>query len=223
VSIRTLMVRRTANSKTGPVDLATYRTQDSCPVTCPLMGAGCYAENNGPRGRPTLFATAERGTIVGTDYGPLVEALDSLSQWSIVRFNVAGDYLLEDGSPDMAYIEATNHAKGDVLSYTHAWRTLDPAWFTDKARPNASCDTPQGVFDAKAAGWATVIVDPDGSYGQGTSIGASRCVTCPYEVNKRQCIDCRLCARGNRPSVVVFPVHGQRRMLAATALQEITT
>lgn len=213
------MVVRTQNAKTGPVDLSTSRTHGSCPPWCPLFGRGCYAENRGVRGRPDLFAMAEKGTILEDDYSPLVEALERLRQWSVVRFNVAGDYLLEDNTPDMAYIEATNHARGDVLSYTHAWRVLDPKWFTDTTRPNASCDSFLDVVEARDAGWATVIVDPGGQFPQGSSIEGSTCVTCPYETpSKRQCIDCRLCARTNRPSTVVFPVHGAKRRIAANAL-----
>lgn len=216
------MVKNSKNAKTGPVALATSRTHGSCPITCPLWGMGCYAENRGVRGRPDLFAMAEKGTILEDDYTPLIEALEKLSRWSVVRFNVAGDYLLEDGSPDMGYIEATNHARGDVLSYTHAWRELDPKWFDDKARPNASCDTFTDVVQAREAGWSTVIVDPGEMYPQGSSIEGSTCVTCPFETpSKRQCIDCRLCSRTNRPSTVVFPVHGSRRRKAAEALQEV--
>jgi hypothetical protein len=212
------MVWRSQNAKTGATDLSTYRTQGSCPPTCALYHAGCYAENRGSRGRPSPFGQAERGTILGTDYGPLIEALRRLGRQSVVRFNVAGDYLLEDGTPDMAYIEATNEAPGDVLSYTHAWRTLEPRWFMDKTRPNASCDSVSDVRDALAAGWAAVISDPDGRYAQGTKVDGVTCVTCPYETSKRQCVDCRLCARTNRPSLVVFPVHGSRRRIAAEAL-----
>jgi hypothetical protein len=131
---------------------------------------------------------------------------------------VAGDYLLEDGTPDHAYIEATNEAAHlVVLSYTHAWQRLDPAWFAKGTRPNASCDTPDDVRDALAAGWKAVIVDPDGRYPQGLRLEGRTCVTCPYEVDRRQCMDCRLCAR-ERPSVVVFPVHGARRRVAANAI-----
>ncbi|CCV12985.1 hypothetical protein MESS4_510152 [Mesorhizobium sp. STM 4661] len=32
------------NSKTGPIPVATV-SNESCPTSCPLLGAGCYAEN----------------------------------------------------------------------------------------------------------------------------------------------------------------------------------
>jgi hypothetical protein len=216
MSIRTLMVRRSQNAKTGPVDISTYRTQGSCPRSCPLFGKGCYAENRGARGRPSPFGIAEKGTIIDQDYGPLIDALDALGRYSIVRFNVSGDYLLEDGTPDMAYIEATNHARrSDVLSYTHAWRTLDPAWFETTTRPNASCDTLVDVAVARDAGWATVLVDPGLDYA-----AESGFVTCLYDAMDIQCTACRLCSKTERKGTVVFPVHGSRRRIAAETLKE---
>jgi len=218
--IQTLLVRNSRNTKTGPVALATYRTQVSCPGDCPLMGAGCYAENRGPGGGPSPFGHAGRGTIMDDDYSPLVAAIASLGPARMIRLNVAGDYLLEDGTPDHAYIEATNHAhRQSVLSYTHAWRRLDPAMFHSKTRPNASCDSVEGVREAIEAGWAAVIVDPGDRYPQGQElVGGHKAVVCPYETSKRQCVDCGLCARGQRPSVVVFGAHGARKKKAVEAL-----
>ncbi len=208
--MRTLLVENSQNTKTGRVRVATYRTQDSCPTTCPLFGNGCYAENR--MGRPSPFDTAERGTIID-DYGPLVALLERVGE-ATVRFNVSGDYLNDEGEPDMAYIEATNHARGDVLSYTHAWRKLNPLWFEPHARPNASCDSLVDVAQARDAGWSTVIVDPGLDYGDMPGF-----VDCLFETKGLQCVDCGLCAKG-RKSTVVFNVHGTRRRKAADALAE---
>lgn len=221
--VRTLAVLGSQNAKTGNVALSTFRTQESCPPWCPLWGRGCYAENRGAHGRPEPFGIAARGTILDDDYTPLIDTLASLRPNSVVRFNVSGDYLRDDKSPDMGYIEATNHAHGhDVLSYTHAWQVLEPKWFEDDTRPNASCDSLLDVVHARDLGWATVIVDPGNEYPQGTKMAGTTFVTCPYETpRKRQCVDCRLCARGERPSTVVFPVHGPRKRLASEALKEV--
>lgn len=217
--IQTLVVRNSQNRKTGPVALATYRVQGSCPTSCPLMGSGCYAENHTRNGGASPFGVAARGTILEDDYSPLVEAIASLGAARMIRLNVAGDYLLEDGTPDFGYIEATNHAhRQAVISYTHAWRQLDPAWFHEKTRPNASCDSVEGLREALAAGWNAVIVDPGDRYPQGLELAPGhKAVVCPYETSGRQCVDCGLCAR-TRPSVVVFGVHGARRKKAAEAL-----
>ena len=216
--MRTLIVEKSQNKKTGRT-FSTYRTQDTCPTTCPLMGNGCYAENR--MGRPSPFDTAERGQIIGADYAPLIEKLERLDESAVIRFNVAGDYLDDAGRPDMPYIEATNHARGPVLSYTHAWRQLDPKWFETGALPNASCDTLADVAVAKDAGWPTVIVDPQ-EHGAWDGFGhLEGFIDCLHDQTGMQCVDCKLCARGTRKSTVVFPVHGTRRRQAATVLKEI--
>lgn len=215
--VTTFTKRFTSNAKTGPVALSTYRTQGSCPTTCSLYGAGCYAENRTAGGGASPFMIGGRGA---PDLEQLREQIRLLRRGQMVRLNVSGDYLLPDGTPDHEYIEATNTIPPyvTVISYSHAWRRLDPSWFRDHVRPNASCDTLLDVVEARAAGWATVIVDADGSI-PGTVIGDSRAVSCPYETQGRQCIDCGLCSRTKRPSTVVFQVHGIRKKAAAKAIQ----
>ncbi len=215
--VKTLTVTRSQNSKTGPVALATYRTQGSCPTTCALYGAGCYAENKGPGGGQGPFDFAEAR---GSDLQLLRERIRKLRRGEVVRLNVSGDYLLEDGTPDLEYIETTNTIPPyvDVLSYTHAWRRLDPGMFLDHVRPNASCDTVADVAEALASGWKAVVVDADGGI-PGQRLAGALAVSCPYESRGTQCIDCRLCARQKRPSVVVFQVHGTKKRLAREAIQ----
>jgi hypothetical protein len=211
--MRTLLVRDSRNEKTGRVWLAIYRTHDTCPVSCPLYGAGCYGENRGTGGRPNLFATAERGTIVDQDYTALVAMLARAPDGAYVRANVVGDYLLDDGTPDRAYIDALNTAEGrlHVLSYTHAWRQLDPAWFTDSTRPAAT-------RTALVAGWAPVIVTgDDAAYPIGETVGRKRVIVCPNVTHAVQCITCGLCARQER-AVIAFPAHGTRKRAAAVAV-----
>lgn len=213
------MVKRSGNVKTGPVRVATYRTQVTCPDTCPLMGSGCYGENNGVGGSPTPFGHAARGDE-DTDYTILRDALLACKAGDVIRVNVVGDYLNADGTPDFAYINVINEAANRgviVLAYTHAWRSLSPDLFVDAARPQASCDNPADVSAARAAGWSTVIVDPDGRYPQAGDIGGTRAVICPNVTNGVKCIDCKLCAV-QRKSTIVFPVHGMRRGRAARAL-----
>lgn len=215
--VMTLIALRSDNKKTGPVALAVSRTQESCPTTCALYGAGCYAENYGVGGSATIFQRAEKGGE--PDYVELRLRIRKLRKGEVVRLNVSGDYLKDDGTPDLEYIEITNTIPRwvDVLSYTHAWRLMEPGWFFDHARPNASCDTPADAAEAIAAGWKAVVVDPDGGI-PGTRIAGALAVSCPAETKGIQCIDCRLCARQNRPSVVVFQIHGTKKRKAREAV-----
>jgi len=212
--MKTLCVTDSQNTKTGKVRLATYRTQDTCPDSCIFMGSGCYGENNANR----LFGFASNGDD-GLDI--LAMKIGMLRPGHMVRLNVVGDYLMEDGTPDTEYIAVTNTIPSwaDVLTYTHAWRTLTPGLFEDHVRPNASCNTIADVRDALAAGWKAVVVDPDGGI-PGMTIDGEKAVSCPFETHGRQCIDCGLCARGKRSSVVVFQAHGSGAKHARRAILE---
>lgn len=217
---RMLLVAKSRNRKTGTLP-AIYRTQDTCPTTCPLMGAGCYGENNGPGGSCSPFGHAERGDEA-RDTAALARMLYALPAGTMIRANVVGDYLMPDGTPDFAYISVLNTAAITygirILSYTHAWRAIPSGTFATGARPQASCESPDDVREARAAGYTAVIVAPDAdTYPNGTDIGGSRAVLCPNVTTGITCRDCGLCSKQRR-STVVLPVHGARKRAASASV-----
>ena len=192
--------------------MMTARPQHTCPTDCPFMGMGCYAES-GPAG--SLFKIYEHGQASAEQ---LIDAFTSLKR-GVIRLNVTGDYLLDDGTPDLEYIEACNHASHlDVISYTHAWRRLDARMFHPKTLPNASCESVSDVAEARAAGWPVVLTAADDSLP--TADGA-KVVTCLFDTHQTQCVDCGLCARQQRAAVVRFVVHGARKNVAKRQLEVI--
>jgi len=56
-----------------------------------------------------------------------------------------------------------------------------------------------------------------GDYVSGADVGGTRAVVCPNVSSGIQCVDCGLCAR-QRKSTVIFPIHGARRKSAAAAI-----
>lgn len=190
----------------------TARPQLTCPTDCPFMGMGCYAES-GPGG--SLFSKYEHGSCTKEE---LIDLFTSFRR-GVVRLNVTGDYLLDDGTPDLEYIEATNHASHlDVISYTHAWRRLDPRMFHPSTLPNASCESVAEVAEARSMGWPVVLTAADDSLA--TADGA-KVVTCLFDTHQTQCVDCGLCAREKRAAVVRFVVHGSRKNVAKRQLEVI--
>lgn len=212
--VRTLVVLQSGNEKTGRATV-TYRTQDTCPTTCPLMGQGCYA-----RGR--IFGIPERlGTVDDGQYGAIRALVDTMPRDGIFRANVSGDMLDESGSLDTGYAEALSYVameRGDtaVFTYSHAWRRLSPS-VVPGVTINASCDSPADLEAAVAAGWPTVVTDPDGSL-IGTTIAGRKVVQCPSQTKGLTCAECRLCARPERKATVAFALHGSGKKIAAKAI-----
>lgn len=214
---RTLVVLRSGNSKTGAAAV-TYRTQDSCPTTCPLMGTGCYA-----RGRIFGIPTRLGAETADGEYAAVRALAETLPQGGMVRANVSGDLLQEDGSLDTGYVEALSDVAAarpdaNVFTYTHAWRTLSPD-VSPGVTVNASCETAADVEAAAAAGWPTVVADPGGEETLiGQTVADRKVVQCPAQTRGLTCEECRLCARAERRSTVAFVVHGGGKRLAAAAI-----
>jgi hypothetical protein len=216
-AVRTLVVTGSRNTKTGGCAV-TYRTAASCPSTCPLMAAGCYA-----RGR--IFGIPSRlgEEADGSSYAAVRDLAGSPAD-PPVRANVCGDMLTAEGAPDRPYLSALSHVAASgraVFSYTHAWRTLSPQDAPGVCL-NASCDTAADLEAAIAAGWPTVVTDTGEADGLiGSTVAGRRVVQCPAQVREGiTCASCRLCARPRRSCTVAFVVHGSGRALATRSIRQ---
>ena len=102
-----VLTRVVLNSKNAKVGKAAcvYRTQASCPATCPLMSSGCYGENRAHGGQSLFDLPARNGAA---DYADVLALIDRIPRNGLLRLNVVGDFLNANGAPDAAYIEACN-------------------------------------------------------------------------------------------------------------------
>lgn len=223
VEIQTVVSLKSANAKTGPM-VTIGRPQITCPKYCPWYTKGCYGLNRSHGGRPSMFAQAE-SAVKKFD---ILDIPKLAPRWSPgVRFNSVGDYLKEDGTPDLLYIAKTNTiAKARnwlAIAYTHAWEQMDPSWFTYVVR--ASCQTREEIERAEAAGWATAVVDPgpdDPSTLIGQWIAGKKVIQCPatFKESNVTCASCGLCGKRTK-SIIAFPAHGQQRTAVKNALKEM--
>ncbi len=209
---KTYVSLKSANTKTGPMT-TTYRTEESCPSTCPLLGQGCYADGR-IRAIPRKYGQEGNEAILSLIDKPLTFG---------VRFNVVGDFALADGSLDVDYVNACNalaEARPEVkiIAYTHMWRTLTPDVFSFVC--NASCETPEQVAEAVAAGWQATLVGSEA----GTKIAGKRVITCPAQTRDDvSCATCMLCSKGGEGRAVVnFEVHGPTRRKARNTVDRLS-
>lgn len=211
LTVLTHVVKDSSNPKIGKM-AATYRNRESCPTTCPFMRNGCYADGR-------IFAISEK---YGTDKFDNLLALEhSIRKDGAIRLNVSGDFLDVNEQPDWDYINACNelaHRRPDIafISYTHAWRQLSPSDFGFTV--NASCETPEDLTEAMAAGWQAVVVD-DGTL-VGSKVADRNVLQCPQQYREGvTCDSCRACAADTptRP-VIAFLIHGATRNKAKKSL-----
>lgn len=200
---------------------ATYReVGTTCPTTCPLLNAGCYAQAGN-------VAIQMRGRVSDADGDVYLRELARIPHGATMRLHVSGD-VLKDGDAngsdtlDVDYLNALIEgavSRPDVTfyGYTHAWRLIDRDTFAfpDNFVLNASCDTPDDVAEARAAGWDTTTVWPQDV--QGKRHGTT--VVCPNQTVGLSCADCRLCMKSSRPLTVAFLAHGASKNKVSRRIQ----
>lgn len=192
------------NSKLGAGVATTYRPVGiTCPITCPLLGNGCYAQ----RGRVAIHAKASASDD---------DELQKLAGNTLVRHLVSGDWLRPTANGrrivDRALLRGVIalHRAATWLTgwgYTHAAEKLDAAGFGPANWPKnltilASCHTVAQKTEHNAKGWATarVIDEPSERLPDET--------LCPVDAAKHAgnqakttCARCRKCFNGDRNNI----------------------
>ena len=94
--IMPVLTRVVLNSKNAKIGKAAcvYRTQASCPATCPLMGSGCYGENRAHGGQSLFNVPARNGAA---DYADVLALIERIPRNGLLRLNVVGDFLAANG------------------------------------------------------------------------------------------------------------------------------
>lgn len=218
----------TDNRKTGPVAI-TYAAQGSCPVTCPLKGAGCYAES-GPCGIITKQLN-EAGTGLTPDEINEAEAagIDTLTTRGDIRLHGVGDCRTNHGAATVAtavgrYLDRA-HVDARAWTYTHAWWAVDKrSWGPISVL--ASCHSFDDAEIAMAKGYAaSVIVErflTQSWWTVDTPAGRIKVIACPYQTKGVQCIKCRLCMDDEKlrksRTVIAFEAHGSQRASVVRSL-----
>lgn len=227
--VAAIAVENSKNAKLGATS-ATYASQASCPGSCPLQGAGCYAEY-GPLGYQT--ARLNRSPITDPMTIALEEAaaIDRLSGDRLLRLHVVGDCPTPASAQIVtaacrAYAQRgmqPRHGK-KVWSYTHAWR--------DVARKDwgqvsilASCETPAQVRRAMRKGYAAALIVPEFASDKLYSLGGLKILPCPWQTRGVQCYTCRLCLDDTRLRkariVIGFQAHGARKNVVRQTLKSL--
>lgn len=216
-------VEASDNKKIGRAS-ATYVAQGSCPITCPFMGHGCYAENG-----MTSFTTtrlnkaytalvAHFGEATPADFARAeASAIDKLTGKHPLRLHVVGDCKDAEAAGIIAEAASRYRAKHGqpVWSYTHAWRYTERAAWGDSVSILASCETIADLDEAHADGYALAMVieyhenDKPHKLDNGM-LG----IPCREQVGSAEnCTSCKLCFNADvlykSRAVILFAAHGR--------------
>lgn len=211
------IVAKSANSKIGPMS-ATYAAQVTCPTTCPLRGAGCYAETGA-----TGFSTRQRNDVANAQNVELLDVIrleaDGIRSLAKnknaqdLRVHVVGD----SPTPEAARItsaamqEYRETTGKRAYTYTHAWRDVArDDWGNESVL--ASCEDVEDARTAMDKGYAAAIVVAEHTSNKAWRDSDVTVIPCPNQTRGVQCKDCGLCMDANkllaRRAVIAFAAHG---------------
>ena len=207
-----------SNQKTGPI-ITTRHPQASCPVTCPFLGNGCYAENFplSKHWRNDL----EKGLNFETYLDRLVTLIryrNLTGQTSMIRIGEAGD--IGNGvtiSPQAVHLAETIKDSECVIWYSHYVPDAEtlPVYrsILDRVCINVSADSPTMADHYRDLGLPTVVVLPIGTPNVSWTPQGRKIVACPAEkANGRvTCLTCKLCGNKDRDYIIGFRAHGGRK------------
>jgi hypothetical protein len=200
------VVAMSSNKKLGMMH-ATYVAQPSCPRSCPLLGAGCYAEKSWGPSLTTRRINEEAEGLSPQELAEYeakgIDFLTDLGLWADLRLHVVGDCRIGAAARTVSqaadrYIAASRRR---VYTYTHAWEKVDrESW--GGVSVLASCHTVAQAKKAMDRGYAVAMVVPPHPQEQTYTVNDGRdrlsVIPCPYETRGVACSQCGLCQDGDK-------------------------
>ena len=203
-------VRVSGNRKTGPIPV-TNTSADTCPDSCALKGAGCYAEHG-----PVNWQWHKRLKLSLDELCRLIRTVPGGSLW---RHNVAGDLPGHGETIDADALHKIARAnrgrrgftythKPDTTANVDAIREAIAAGFTI----NLSADNAAAADNLARHQLPVVVVIPADAPKVSHTPRGRKIVLCPAESSdKITCANCGLCAVADRPYLIGFKPKGIRR------------
>lgn len=198
------------NSKTGKMPVSTS-SKETCSDDCPLKESGCYAKYSFLGMHWNKVTSGEHGTSWST----FVDNVAKLADGTIWRHNQAGDLAGKNNTIDteklMQLVEANKGKMG--FTYTHKKMTEKNKKLIRYANTNGftinlsanNDDHADSLVSLNIAPVVLLVSHDAESY---TTNGGNKVIICPEQTKGINCVECKLCARSNRKTVIGFRAHG---------------
>lgn len=219
-----IAVEKSRNSKTGLVS-ATYAPTQTCPVACPFLNNGCYAQTSHTGIHAAKLRNNAKQVKTETPLKLAIEeakAIRVLKGVYDLRLHIIGDCKTSKSAEVLAKAakEYSKKAGKKVWTYTHAWREIPRQKFGDIS-VLASCETIKECKQAMERGYAASIVRIKPFKGtmpwQGIKMTA-----CKELSNGTKCNKCCICMNDKKllknNEVICFFPHGQKAEQAKKAV-----
>lgn len=198
-------------SKTENVS-ATWVPQVSCHEDCPLKRNGCYAEI----GRAGIQTHRLNGKAYKAKKGESVlrrllarqeaAGIRALSGLRKLRVHVVGDCATSLAANIVGRAMVAHQKKHGkaAWTYTHSWRRIArKAWAG--ANVLASCEKPEQVAEARARGYASVLIVPPHPTNKVYNYRGVNVIPCPaqFTQNGERTVTCEFCTLCQRPDMLL--------------------
>jgi hypothetical protein len=208
------LITQSTNSKVGLGVAVSTSTAATCPDSCPLKKAGCYADS-GPLALHWRKVTAkERGHV----WNAFIKSIQALPVGWKFRHNQAGDLPGENNRINRGMLRqlATAVASRSLRAWTYTHKPLTKSNLEAIREANAnglvinlSADNLKEADRKAATGLPVTVILPRDSAPVTFTPQGRKVVTCPAQTRHgTTCSSCMLCQRGDRSVIVGFKVHG---------------
>jgi hypothetical protein len=207
-----IVKEKSANAKIG-IASTTYASQKSCPLTCPWLNKGCYAQLG-----LTGIHTNRLNKSGVTDIVEIAEAeatgIRGLTGQYHLRIHTVGDCTTNETAKIVAEAAKEHMGKQGMIAwtYTHAHDVDRESW--GDVSVLRSCETIDQIKQATEDGYASVIVVDHFESEKPYDIGDGYVgIPCRNQVNKDiTCVNCKLCLKDKNlhrlKRVILFEPHG---------------
>jgi hypothetical protein len=211
-----------SNRKIGAIP-CTYSARFTCPDSCPLKKAGCYAEDF----RTAMLWNKVDSGKLGKEWEAFCEDIRTIKTGQLWRHNVAGDLPPIDtdtiDADKLAQLVDANKGRNG-FTYTHypdtehnidAIRNATENGFTI----NLSGNNLDHAADLARHGLPVVAIVPIDYPTETTYYKGHKVITCPATYRDEvTCATCKLCQVSKRGSIVAFPAHGSKKRMVNESL-----
>jgi hypothetical protein len=222
----------------GPYVATTYVSINAtCPSSCPMKGAGCYAQAGAAQRLVHRLDAAAAGRTPEDVIADEVRLIDDASKRGVpkdgarggrdLRLHVGGDVGSEAGARLLAAAARRwrDRGGGTVWTFTHLWREVPREAFGEIS-VLASVESAQEIGAARQRGYpAAIVVERFGSNKAFSLPGSDvRVIPCPAETAGRTCAECRLCLDRDLLGIGVaigFEAHGRSRQKVRETLVQL--